>query len=125
MPFVGFLRHVQSPPQASLGPTPQLYVHWPATICLPAASAERLTAAYHHTTHAAGEYSKLVNAASEVHKPTVQMRMTSRNAFFSSNALSWLILSPLQPILSDYSELPPLRVGRTAEILTTIWFSNF
>jgi hypothetical protein len=51
-------------------------------------------------THAAGEYSKVVNTASEIHKPIVEMRNTIRNAFFSSIALILLILSPLQPLQS-------------------------
>jgi hypothetical protein len=76
-------------------------------------------AAYHHMTHAAGEYSNVVNAASEIHKPTVQTRKTSRNAFFSSNALSLLILSPLQPLqsglFSDYSSFPPCASAERLE----------
>jgi hypothetical protein len=71
------------------------------TICLPVASAERLMAAnifswlHHQENEAAGEYSNVVNAASEIHNPIVQMRQTVRNVPFSSILL---ILSPLQSL---------------------------
>jgi hypothetical protein len=67
-------------------------------------------AADHHVDHAAGEYSNVVNAASEIHIPIIQMRNTIRNALFSSIAFILLILSPLQQLqsglFSDYSAFP-------------------